>query len=251
MPFSEINGLQLFYQEQGPQEQGPAAEDAPTIVMVHGTQGNASVWAGLFDAFSDRYRCAALNHRGRAPSEAPDDPDAYRIEQFADDQAAFIDQRGYERIVMVGWSLGVRTTLSYLDRHGSSRVAGAILVGGPPSPRFGGQPLQDPNREAPPREVWGQRFEAVSEACWQGSQASRASCDLESVLPTLDLPVAILHGRQDPIAPYAAAEFMAEQLPDATLVPFEESRHAPIFSEPEQFVAEMTAFLDRVLASSG
>ena len=88
MPFAEINGLQLFYHEQGPDD-----PESPTIVFVHGTQGNASLWAGLFDVLSDRFRCAALNHRGRAPSESPDDPSLYSIEQFADDQAAFIEQR--------------------------------------------------------------------------------------------------------------------------------------------------------------
>lgn len=246
MPFVNVNGLQLFYWEQG--QQDSTDREAPTVVMVHGTQGNASLWAGLIDELSDEYRCAALNHRGRAPSESPDDPTAYSIEQFADDQAAFIAQRDYRRIVLIGWSLGVRTTLSYLQRHGLDRVAGAILVGGPPSPNFGGQPLTPPNREAPPREVWGEQFQAVNEACWTGSQASRASCDLESLLPTIEVPVAILHGRQDPIAPFAAAEFMAQALPNATLVPFEESGHAPLFSEPDKFVGETRAFLGRAFA---
>ena len=140
MPFAEINGLQLFYHEQGPDD-----PEAPTIVFVHGTQGNASLWADLIDAVSGRFRCAALNHRGRPPSESPDDPSLYSIEQFADDQAAFIEQRGYRDVTMMGWSLGVRTTLAYLHRHGSGRVGQAILVAGPPSPNFGGQP-SDPSR---------------------------------------------------------------------------------------------------------
>ncbi len=240
MPFTDINGLQLFYHEQGPDD-----PNAPTIVFVHGTQGNASLWADLIGALSDRFRCAALNHRGRPPSESPDDPSAYSIEQFADDQAAFIEQRGYREITMMGWSLGVRTTLAYLHRHGSDRVAQAILVGGPPSPNFGGQPLTPPNQEAPPREVWGQQFHSSTEACWEGSQASRASCDLEFVLPEIDIPVGIFHGRHDPIAPHAAAEFMAREIPDARLVTFEESGHAPPFSEPQRFIEETVAFIKR------
>ena len=156
MPIANVNGLQLFYWEQC--HAGPIEPDTPTVVLVHGTQGNASLWAGLIDELSNEYRCAALNHRGRAPSESPDDPAAYSIEQFADDQAAFIAQRDYRRIVLIGWSLGVRTTLSYLHRHGLDRATGAILVGGPPSPNFGGQPLTPPNREAPPREVWVNSF---------------------------------------------------------------------------------------------
>ena len=240
MPFAEINGLRLFYHEQGPND-----PDAPTIVFVHGTQGNASLWAGLIDELSDRFRCAALNHRGRAPSESPDDPSLYSIEQFADDQAALIEQRGYRNITMMGWSLGVRTTLAYLHRHGTERVGQAILVAGPPSPNFGGQPLTPPDQDAPPREVWGQEFRASTEACWEGSQHSRSTCDLESTLSEIDIPVAIFPGRHDPICPHAAAEFMAREIPNATLKTFEESGHAPLVTESERFALETVAFIER------
>lgn len=240
MPFAEINGLQLFYHEQGPDD-----PDAPTIVFVHGTQGNASLYAGLIDALSDRFRCAVLNHRGRPPSESPDDPSMYSIEQFADDQAAFIEQRGWHDVTMMGWSLGVRTTLAYLHRHGSERVGQAILVAGPPSPNFGGQPLTPPDQDAPPREVWGQQFRSSTEACWEGSQHSRATCDLEATLSNIEIPVAMFPGRHDPICPHAAAEFMAREIPNATLRTFEESGHAPLISEAERFVEETVAFIRR------
>ena len=244
MPFSLINGLRLFYHEQGPDD-----PDASTIVFVHGTQGNASLWADLIDTLSDRFRCAALNHRGRAPSESPDDASRYSIEQFADDQAGFIEQRGYRNVTMIGWSLGVRTTLAYLDRHGSERVGQAILVAGPPSPNFGGQALTPPDQDAPPREVWGQQFRASTEACWAGSQHSRATCDLESTLAGIEIPVALFPGRHDPICPHAAAEFMAREIPDATLVTFEESGHAPLITESQRFVEETVAFIERCEAS--
>ena len=76
-------------------------------------------------------------------------------------------------------------------------------------------------------------FEPITEACWEGSQASRATCDLEWFLPQVTIPVGIFHGRLDPIAPFAAAEAMAEAIPGAELHPFEESGHAPLVTEPE------------------
>ena len=237
MPFDRINGLRLFYHEQGD-------PDAPTIVFVHGTQGNASLYATLIDDLSDRFHCLALNHRGRPPSESPDDAE-YSIEQFADDQAAFITARDLREITIMGWSLGVRTVLAYLHRHGSERVAQAVLVGGPPSPNFGGQPLTDPDHDAPGRQVWGETFRAVTRACWRGSQHSRATCDLESTLGNIDIPVAIFHGRHDPIAPHAAAEFMAGEIPNADLKTFEQSGHNPLSSEPERFAVETVAFIER------
>ena len=237
MPFAMVNDLRLFYHEQG-------GAELPTVLFVHGTQGNASLWADAIDALSDRFHCLALNHRGRAPSQAPNEPSAYRIEIFADDLAAFTAQRGLERFSLVGWSLGVRTALSYLQRHGQERVRSLITVGGPPSPRFGGQPLQPPNRGGPLEpHRWGEAFEPITEACWEGSQASRAACDLEWFLPQLAIPVGIFHGRRDPIAPFAAAEAMAAAIPGAELHPFEQSGHAPLFSEPQKFLSAAAAFL--------
>lgn len=237
MPFTTINGLRLFYHEQGD-------ASLPTVLFVHGTQGNASLWADAIDALSKSFHCLALNHRGRAPSDAPDDPAAYGIEIFADDLAAFVEQRGIESASLVGWSLGVRTTLSYLERHGQAQARSLITVGGPPSPRFGGEPLQPPERGREPQpHRWGVAFEPITEACWTGSQASRASCDLEWFLPQIALPTAIFHGRNDPIAPFAAAEAMAKAIPNATLNPFEQSGHAPMFSEPQKFLADAAAFL--------
>lgn len=240
MPFAELAGLRLFFHEQGDAE-------LPTVLFVHGTQGNASLWADVIDELSDRFHCVALNHRGRAPSDAPDDPSAYGIEIFADDLAAFVEQRGLDGFSLVGWSLGVRTTLSYLERHGQGRARSLITVGGPPSPRFGGEPLQPPDRgRRPQAHRWGAVFGPIVEACWEGSQASRASCDLEWFLPGIEIPVAIFHGRNDPIAPFAAAEAMAAAIPGAALNAFEQSGHAPLYSEPEKFLADAAAFLGAV-----
>lgn len=242
MPFTTIAGLRLFYHEQGD-------ASLPTVLFVHGTQGNASLWADTIDALSGRFHCLALNHRGRAPSDAPDDPAAYGIETFADDLAELIEQRELTSFGLVGWSLGVRTALSYLERHGQARARALITVGGPPSPRFGGEPLQPPARGREPQpHRWGVAFEPITEACWTGSQASRASCDLEWFLPQIELPTAIFHGRNDPIAPFAAAEAMAEAIPNATLNPFEQGGHAPMFSEPQKFLADAAAFLAERLA---
>ena len=252
MPFCEIDGLRLFFHEQGPTKPDADPND-PTIVFVHGTQGNASLWAPTIDALSPHFRCAALNHRGRAPSDAPDDPSRYTIERFADDQADFIARRGYDRVMLVGWSLGVRTVLALLDRHRGDlqgRVAQVVLVGGPPSPRFGGQPLTAPAWDNPDvaagRQCWGHTFTPVTPACWEGSQQSRATCDLEPTLPQIDAPVTILHGRHDPIAPHAAAEAMAQSIPNARLRSFDFSGHAPSVTEPGRFTWELGSLLQRL-----
>ena len=67
----------------------------------------------------------------------------------------------------------------------------------------------------------------------------------KQTLSEIDIPVAIFPGRHDPICPHAAAEFMAREIPNATLKTFEESGHAPLVTESERFVEETVAFIER------
>ena len=68
---------------------------------------------------------------------------------------------------------------------------------------------------------------------------------MEFFLPQVNIPVGIFHGRHDPIAPYAAAEHMASTIPQNELVPFEQSGHAPLLTEPERFQEAVHDFIQR------
>lgn len=61
-------------------------------------------------------------------------------------------------------------------------------------------------------------------------------------LPGLHVPVLILHGRHDPM-PFAWAEELTRLLPDARLVPLEDSGHVPQAEDPERTLAELRGFL--------
>lgn len=67
--------------------------------------------------------------------------------------------------------------------------------------------------------------------------------DLRSDLAAIDLPVLIVHGARDRIAPKAAAEAMAAQLPRAELVLVPDAGHAPQLSHWPAVAPLLTRFL--------
>jgi pimeloyl-ACP methyl ester carboxylesterase len=79
-----------------------------------------------------------------------------------------------------------------------------------------------------------------------------ASMDLASTLPRIDVPVVMVQGRHDQVAPGAAAQRYASSLraPGKQLVWFENSAHTPHLEEPGKFRDLLLGVLDSQLATT-
>ena len=69
-----------------------------------------------------------------------------------------------------------------------------------------------------------------------------AETDLRSIIPTIHQPVRLLHGSEDKLMPVAAAEWLADTLPDARLTVFGQCGHAPFLSRPEECATLIEGF---------
>jgi pimeloyl-[acyl-carrier protein] methyl ester esterase len=69
------------------------------------------------------------------------------------------------------------------------------------------------------------------------------SVDLRPLLAAIKQPALVLTGSRDTLAPLAAAEYMAAQLPQGELRVIEGAGHAPFISHPTAFIAAIEAFL--------
>jgi pimeloyl-[acyl-carrier protein] methyl ester esterase len=67
--------------------------------------------------------------------------------------------------------------------------------------------------------------------------------DLRPLLPAIQQPTLLLHGSRDTLAPLAAAEFTAAQLPHGALTVIEGAGHAPFISHPAPFCAAIEGFI--------
>src|SRR5579864_1326197 len=116
------DGTTIYYKDWG---------KGPVVTLSHGWPLTADAWDGqmLFLA-QNGFRVVAHDRRGHGRSSQPwrgNDMDTY-----ADDLAAVIDGLDLHEVTLVGHSTGGGEVTRYLGRHGTSRVARAVLVGAIP-----------------------------------------------------------------------------------------------------------------------
>ncbi|MEF7613181.1 alpha/beta hydrolase [Aquincola sp. MAHUQ-54] len=116
------DGTQIYYKDWG---------SGPVVVMSHGWPLTADSWESqmLFLA-SQGYRVIAHDRRGHGRSSQP--WHGNEMDTYADDLATLIEQLGLQAITLVGFSTGGGEITRYIGRHGTRRVAAAVLVSAVP-----------------------------------------------------------------------------------------------------------------------
>jgi len=98
----------------------------PTVVFVPGWTWSASIWTEQMRALADTRRVAAIDPRSQGESSKA--LNGNTPEARADDLHALLPQFSDSPVVMVGWSQGVQDIAAYIERHGTERIAGLVLV---------------------------------------------------------------------------------------------------------------------------
>jgi non-heme chloroperoxidase len=116
------DGTEIYYKDWG---------TGPVVTFSHGWPLSSDAWDGqmLFLA-QNGYRVVAHDRRGHGRSSQPstrNDMDGY-----ADDLAAVIEALDLNEATLVGHSTGGGEVARYIGRHGTSRVAKAVLVAAVP-----------------------------------------------------------------------------------------------------------------------
>jgi pimeloyl-ACP methyl ester carboxylesterase len=271
-----LNGVWLHYQDW------PAAAPAraETLVLLHGLTQQSHAFDAVAARLARRYRCLALDLRGRGESGWA--PGTYAIPQYVADVLAFLDALPIRAAHVLGTSLGGLVGLSLaaaapdrlrslvlndigpeIDPRGAARVAAyaATVPGRFPTlagaaawareqyPWLAGLPpaaVADAVRWAVRREPDGQwrlKFDpAIGRGPRPAPEAVRAASQAWwSALEALAGPVLLVRGAESDVLSTATAEAMAARQPRLRRVDVPGTGHAPTLTEPAA-VAALDAF---------
>jgi non-heme chloroperoxidase len=274
--FTTKDGTDLYYKDWG---------TGLPIVFSHG-------WPLSADAFEDQmnflanngYRCIAHDRRGHGRSSQPwtgNDLDTY-----ANDLAELVRHLDLTSAVHVGHSTGGGEVARYIGRHGTSRVAGAVLISaipplmlktpnnpaGLPMEVFDGlranvqadrsqfftdlsAPFYGANRPGSKvsdglrHSFWLQGMMCGFPAAYQCIKAFSES-DCTEDLKKFDIPTLILHGDDDQIVPIVAAGMLSSKIVKGSEFKiYKGAPHGMCSTLKDEINADLLAFVKKQSAS--
>ena len=264
------DGTRIYYKDWG---------TGQPVVFSHGWPLNADAWDDqlVFVAFHG-YRAIAHDRRGHGRSSQP--WDGNDMDTYADDLAALIDTLDLHEAVLVGHSTGGGEVTRYIGRHGTSRIAKAVLVGAVPplmlkmASNPGGLPIEafDQIRadvaadrsqfykdlSAPfygANRPGAQVSQGLRDAFWLWSMQvglkgaldcikAFSETDMTEDLKQFDIPTLIIHGDDDQIVPIGDSALLSSKIvKDATLKIYPGAPHGLMSTHKEQFNADLLSFL--------
>ncbi len=116
------DGTQIFYKDWG---------SGRPVVFPHGWPLDPDGWdAQMLFLVGKGFRVIAHDRRGHGRSGQP--AQGNNMDTYADDLAALLDALDLKGATLVGHSTGGGEVAHYIGRHGTKRVAGAVLIGAVP-----------------------------------------------------------------------------------------------------------------------
>ena len=244
-----------------------------TILFVHGFPFDHRMWRHQLSGLA-RWQCIAPNLRGARGGEVPSATTAYTMSTYADDLVTLLDRAQIRQAVVCGLSLGGYIIFELLRRH-PNRVRAAILcntkaAADSPEAKRGRDALAArAQREGTPavagelvpkllaRETQQERLDVVREVTEMierqrvsgiigALHALRERPDSTPQLPRIQIPVLVVAGDDDQIAPAEGMKQMAEAIPGAEFTLISAAGHLAPLEQPRDVNGAVAAFLEKL-----
>jgi pimeloyl-ACP methyl ester carboxylesterase len=239
-----LDGRPLLYRTNA----DPPSAGAPTIIHLHGFAISGRYLLPTASRLAGDHATFVPDLPGFGRSHRP--PKPLTIDELAEATVRFMDDRGIDRAILLGNSLGCLIIGSVLARH-ADRVETAILVS-PAGGRYN-QPLPKGLGQmavAGTREPLGMVPIAMVDYAHYGLFPSLRLARSMLAYPTLErirelvLPTLIVIGSRDPLVNETRIATTAVELPHITAVVINGAAHAINYSHPEQLAHVVRCFLE-------
>jgi non-heme chloroperoxidase len=263
MPLCEVEtGVRLYYESYGTGE---------PVVFIHGGGTSHESWEQQTGALFERFRTIAYDLRGHGASDKPDH--GHTFDRLVEDLEALIAHLGLDRVSLVCHAIGGYVGLKFALKNPDA-LAKLVLVDS--SARFLGDDKEggfsiaffenllstmaadkvgatvrligdyffhrDPGPEV--KQAILQEMLQWPLAATKMLSRDAVSFDVVDRLGEVRAPTLVMHGRHDRKQRFAGAALLADGIPNARLVVFEESAHLPYLEEAGRFNETLIAFLE-------
>jgi 2-hydroxy-6-oxonona-2,4-dienedioate hydrolase len=219
-----------------------SAAEGPHIILVHGVGTTARYFVPLLEQLDGRAPAAAVELPGigsSTSSELPGD-----IAEQADVLAAWLRATGRRPAVLVGNSMGAQTVVELAVRH-PGRAEHLVLIGPTMDPeartaiRQIGRLLMDATVERPSliALTLGDTFRTRRRAVYRYFRAA-LDHDIEARVPLVSVPILVIRGSRDPVAPRRWAGALAAAATQGRFVEVPGAAHATHYGRP-RLVAQL------------
>ena len=265
------DGTQIYYKDWGAGQ---------PIVFSHGWPLSADAWDDQMLFLASRgYRCIAHDRRGHGRSSQP--WNGNEMNTYADDLAELVEALDLKDAVHVGHSTGGGEVTRYIGRHGTKRVAKAVLIGAVPPlllktpaspagipievfngiregilkdrsqyfqdfaiPFYGGNRPGSKVSQGLRDSFWMQAMMSGHSACYDCIKAF-SETDFTEDLKKFNVPTLILHGDDDQIVPIGASAMLSSKLvKGATLKVYPGLPHGMCSTNKDLINADLLAFCE-------
>ncbi|UDL95256.1 alpha/beta hydrolase [Lichenihabitans sp. PAMC28606] len=263
------DGTELYYNDWG---------QGRPVVLVPGWPLDADMWSDQAVFLAENgFRAITYDRRGFGRSSQP--WTGYDYDTLADDLAAVLDHLDLSHVTLVGFSMGGGEVARYLARHGSARIAKAVLVSAVTpyllktndnptgvDPSVFDQMIDGLRKDRPHflagfakglygnglvgRRVSDEVLQWSLQMAMMGSLRATIECvkafsatDFRADMAAFTVPTLIIHGTSDASVPIDhSGRVAAKMIPSARLVEYDGEPHGLFATAKDRLNADLAAF---------